>query len=81
MASGAGAALAAQMVEDMTAAIGKNHERFSEPRPLELDGVMVYRTEGQGLVNFYDVKGRNVYEFSIDGADPEGLIRRLVQDF
>lgn len=72
---------ASQMLVDMSNKIGTAHKTFSEPKPLDVGGVTVYRTQGQEKNNFFYVKGARVYWLGIKSADPEGLLKQIVPAF
>jgi len=73
---------ASQMVLDMTKAIGGTHKTFKQPGEVDLGGVKAYRTDGQGNVNYFYAKGRQVYWIAVGGAaDPDALAKRVYPDF
>jgi hypothetical protein len=81
VATGAGDAHAAQMVQDMTAKIGKAHALFSEPQPVDLGPIKGYHTHGQEKENYYFVKGSKVYWVGVNRApDPQALAARVAQE-
>ena len=73
---------AAQMVLDMTKAIGGSHQNFKQPAEVDLGVVKAYKTDGQGNINYFYAKGRQVYWVAVNGAaDPDALVKRIYPDF
>lgn len=73
---------AGQMMTDMTNKIGAAHKVFKAPAPVDLGGIKAYKTEGQGNINYYWVKGRQVYWIGVNGAaDPDALAKRIAAEF
>jgi hypothetical protein len=73
---------ASQMVVDMTNRIGGSNPTFNQPAAVDLGVVKAYKTEGQGKINYFYAKGRQVYWIAITGAsDPDALVKRLYPDF
>lgn len=71
-----------QMVLDMAKRIGGSHATFKEPAAVDLGVVKGYKTEGQGNMNYFYAKGRQVYWIGVNGAaDPDALVKRLYPDF
>lgn len=73
---------AAQMVTDMTNKIGAANPTFKQPATFDFGAVKGYKTDGQGNVNYFYAKGRQVYWIGVNGAaDPDALVKRLLPDF
>jgi hypothetical protein len=73
---------ASQMVTDMTNRIGGGNPTFKQPTQVDLGVVKAYKTEGQGKVNYFYAKGRQVYWIGISGAaNPDDLVKRLYPEF
>lgn len=72
---------ASQMLVDMSNRIGSQNKTFSEPKPVDVGGMTVYRTDGQDKVNYFYVKGALVYWIAISAADPEALLKRVIPEF
>ncbi|HWI62542.1 MAG TPA: hypothetical protein VNT75_11925 [Symbiobacteriaceae bacterium] len=71
-----------QMVLDMAARIGGSHENFKQPAAVDLGVVKAYKTEGQGRINYFYAKGRQVYWVGVKGAaDPDALVKRIYPEF
>lgn len=73
---------ASQMVLEMANRIGGTHATFTQPTAVDLGVVKGHKTEGQGKINYFYAKGRQVYWIAVSGAaDPDALVKRLYPDF
>ena len=70
-----------QMVVEMSNKVGTTGKTFTTSSMLDLNGVTIFRAEGQGAVNYFYAKGRKVYWVAVKGGDADALIKRIHPDF
>ena len=81
VAAGSDEGNAATMLVLMSNAIGAVNKTFSEPKPVTVHGVTMYRLTGQNATNYFYNKGRNVYWIAMTAPDADTMIEQIYLEF